>query len=126
MYRLYKHPYKPVILDDETAEKKFKEWKELHPDATAVTLEEVLEHMYQSRLIKKSENIFDLIEKGDLIAFQYKDTVIRDIETVTHVYKYSDKIDVYTSIGLHNNDKIEIIYKPNSKGDYFIVWERGE
>ena len=73
---------------------------------------------------KKSENLVDLIEKGDLIAFDYMDTGVIDIANVS-IYKHKDgEIDIYTRGYLHDNNKIQAIYKPNSKGDYIKVWER--
>lgn len=77
------------------------------------------EIMTISRVVKKSENVFDLIEKGDLIKLDYSS------------YPYSEDsfyirfVDDMTFKGIHyNEDVIVAIYKPNSKGDYIKVWER--
>ncbi len=74
---------------------------------------------------KKSENLYDLIEEGDLIAFEYMNTKHIDIAKVVFIYKHRDgEVDISTRGYLHNNEKIQAIYKPNSKGDYIKVWER--
>jgi hypothetical protein len=74
---------------------------------------------------KKSENLYDLIEEGDLIAFDYMNTGVIDIEKVVFIYKQRDgEVYISTRGYLHNNEKIQAIYKLNSKGDYIKVWER--
>lgn len=81
---------------------------------------ETLDH-----IIKESDNVFDLIEVGDLIAFKYMNTGIIDIANVGYIYKYKDgDIDISTRGYVHRLDKITAIYKPNSKGDYIKVWEK--
>ena len=78
-----------------------------------------------SRVVKKSENVFDLIDAGDLIAFEYMDTKHIDIEKVSSIYQRKDgDIDISTRGYVHSNEKIQAIYKANSKGDYIKVWER--
>ena len=78
-----------------------------------------------SRVIKKSENVFDLIEVGDLIAFKYMDTETIDIAKVVHIYQFKDgDIDIATRGYIHSTEKIQAIYKPNSKGDYIKAWEK--
>lgn len=77
------------------------------------------------KIIKKSENVFDLIEVGDLIAFEHVGTKHIDIAKVCYIYQRKDgDIDILTIGYLHENEKIQAIYKPNSKGDYIKVWER--
>lgn len=74
---------------------------------------------------KQSENIYDLIEVGDLIAFKYMDTEAIDIAKVVHIYQFKDgDIDIATRGYIHSTEKIQAIYKPNSKGDYIKVWEK--
>ena len=83
------------------------------------------EIMTISRVIKKSENVFDLIEVGDLIAFKYMDTEDIDIAKVVHIYQFKDgDIDIATRGYIHSTEKIQAIYKPNSKGDYIKAWEK--
>lgn len=83
------------------------------------------EIMTISRVIKKSENVFDLIEVGDLIAFKYMDTETIDIAKVVHIYQFKDgDIDIATRGYIHSTEKIQAIYKPNSKGDYIKAWEK--
>ena len=78
------------------------------------------EYYYATKhlVIKQSENVFDLIQKGDLIKIDYTN------------YPYSEDsfyirfVDDMTFKGIHcNEDVIVAIYKPNSKGDYIKVWE---
>lgn len=78
------------------------------------------EFYYATRhlVIRQSENVFDLIEKGDLIKLDYSN------------YPYNEDsfyirfVDDMTFKGIHCNEDIIIaIYKTNSKGDYIKVWE---
>lgn len=78
------------------------------------------EYYYATRhlILKQSENVFDLIEKGDLIKLDYSNNpYFQDHFTIRFV-------DDTTFKGIHcNEDVIIAIYKPNSKGDYIKVWE---
>lgn len=66
---------------------------------------------------KKSDNVYDLIEEGDLV--QWGD--MKDIMKVNN----RDDIFCKSVFKTFKNDKlITAIYKPNSKGDYIKVWER--
>ena len=81
---------------------------------------ETLDH-----IIKQSDNVLDLIEVGDLIAFEYMDTGVIDIAKVVHIYKYKNgDIDISTIGYVHANEKIQAIYKQNVNGDYIKVWEK--
>lgn len=72
----------------------------------------------------KSENLFELIEVGDLIAFNYNNNSI-DIVSVRFVDKNLEgTINILSRGYSHELDKIVAIYKPNSKGNYIKVWER--
>ena len=72
----------------------------------------------------QSDNVLDLIEVGDLIAFEYMDTGVIDIAKVVHIYKYKNgDIDISTIGYVHANEKIQAIYKPNANGDYIKVWD---
>lgn len=77
------------------------------------------EIMTISRVIKKSENVFDLIEKGNLIKLDYSTMPSRDFFVGIRF------VDNITFKGIHyNEDVIVAIYKENQKGDYIKVWEK--
>ena len=72
-----------------------------------------------SRVIKKSENIYDLIEKGDLIKLDYSTIPSSEFSVGIRF------VDSLTFKGIHyNEDVIIAIYKENKKGDYIKVWEK--
>lgn len=78
------------------------------------------EYYYATRhlISKQSENVFDLIEKGDLIKLDYSNNPYSEDSF------YIRFVDDTTFKGIHcNEDVIIAIYKPNSKGDYIKVWE---
>lgn len=76
------------------------------------------------KIKKQSENVFDLIETGDLVA-QKKMFGCEEIDNISLVCSKDDKLIncFYCAIF---EDKVCAIYKPNSKGDYIKVWERKE
>ena len=74
------------------------------------------------KIKKKSENVFDLIEVGDLV--RHNDEFLGGY-ILEEVYKVDGRLvirDYYEVNSLY----ILAIYKPNKKGDYIKVWERGE
>lgn len=78
--------------------------------------EEIIKWMWG--IEKKSDNVFDLIEVGDLIEcanyhFTYVNEVI-DIEADVMFRGVENLVLSYNILA---------IYKPNSKGDYIKVWE---
>lgn len=60
---------------------------------------------------KQSENVFDLVEKTDLIKLKFGDAF--NILEVNHI-----------NGGVKGMRGILAIYKPNSHGDYIKVWEK--
>ena len=69
---------------------------------------------------KQSENVFDLIEVGDLIKYVYYDNSVSisnvdesDLKRLTAINSLYDNI----------RKSVRTIYKPNSKDDYIKVWE---
>ena len=69
---------------------------------------------------KQSENVFYLIEVGDLIKYVYYDNSVSisnvdesDLERLTAINSLYDNI----------RKSVRTIYKPNEKGDYIKVWE---
>ena len=69
---------------------------------------------------KQSDNVFDLIEAGDLIKYVYYDNQVSisnvdesDLKRLTAINSLYDNI----------RKSVRTIYKPNEKGDYIKVWE---
>lgn len=77
------------------------------------------EGKYTEIKIKKfSENVYDLIEKGDLIEYRYHDTNTFVISKVVLV----DEYEIMTRGYVHCEEKIRAIYKKDFKGNYILVW----
>lgn len=69
------------------------------------------------KIIKRSDDILDLIEVGDLVKRIYKGEIeILDVNKI-----YLDNLKHPDFVFLKN--QIQAIYKSNSKGDYIKVWE---
>ena len=81
----------------------------------------------ENKIKKQSENVFDLIENGDLIkSYRYEsrdETDGYDINNVDRVEKDRAGILIAGFNVFVSNDDILAIYKPNEKGDYIKVWE---
>ena len=58
---------------------------------------------------KQSENVYDLIEEGDLV----KTKLLEDFNL----------LEIVTNEGVFERKHITIIYKPDEKGNYIKVWE---
>ena len=74
----------------------------------------------QYYILKKSENVADFIEVGDLIRY---DNEFLGANILEEVYKADGRLvirDYYEVTSLY----ILAIYKPNKKGDYIKVWEK--
>lgn len=76
--------------------------------------------------IKSSENIYDLIEVGDLVDLSwFSKTFNKQINHIAKVTKLSDNKDIFY-VGNGELDwrfeEINIIYKRNKNGDYIQVW----
>ena len=65
---------------------------------------------------KKSENLFDLIEDGDLVQWGEANNIIK--------IEFNNTINIFDL--LKENNSINAIYKPNSKGDYIKLCELDE
>lgn len=78
--------------------------------------EEIIKWMWG--IEKKSDNVFDLIEVGDLVK-----TGIGKIFDVRKPYIDKGLAIIPFHILFLNKINITAIYKPNSKGDYIKVWE---
>lgn len=75
-----------------------------------------------SRVIKKSENIYDLIEVGDLVK---RDGIILEVTEIQTFDDETEKEFIFDSfLNSCCESDIQAIYKPNSKGDYIKVWEK--
>lgn len=71
---------------------------------------------------KQSENVWDLIENGDLLKIkQPKDS---EEKYSFGEYKEPETTNYASYIKDAFPNKILAIYKPNSNGDYIKVWER--
>jgi hypothetical protein len=80
---------------------------------------------YRVSVIKnQSENVFDLIEMGDLLymPFDCNGTVVHRFD-MFKCYKYNA---FHCSIHIVHERGIFAIYKPDDKGNYIKVWEREE
>lgn len=82
------------------------------------------EYYYATRhlVIKQSENVFDLIEVGDLVFG------LEMFDEEYNIHRVTSNASMISSIecGIGNyvdKNTIKTIYKPNSKGDYIKVWE---
>lgn len=71
------------------------------------------------KIKKKSENVFDLIEVGDLVRFS-SEFMIGFVEEI-NLINYGLKA---LNFGINKEYKPSAIYKPNKNGDYIKVWER--
>lgn len=71
-----------------------------------------IDHIYFEHIsiIKKAENVWDLIEKGDLIKIRFSDSF--NILEACHI-----------GGGVNGMTNITAIYKPDSSGNYIKVWE---
>jgi hypothetical protein len=69
---------------------------------------------------KQSENVYNLIEVGDLV--RYEDDFL-GTTLLAEVYMNYGKLSLFDETDIKNLD-ILAIYKPNSKGDYIKVWEK--
>jgi hypothetical protein len=75
---------------------------------------------YNVTIKKQSENVFDLIEVGDLV--RYEDDFL-GTTLLAEVYMNYGKLSLFDETDIKNLD-ILAIYKPNSNGNYIKVWEK--
>ena len=94
--------------------------KEIHETLDFGLKDEEIQRKYKTIITKQSENVYDLIEKGDLIEFQYHDTKTYDIAKVVHIDEYG----IATRGYIHCEEKIRAIYKKDFKGNYILVWNK--
>ena len=79
-------------------------------------------------ILKKSENVFDFVEVGDLVKFAWNnrnDNCPISIRKVYSIKKHKDNgwLTVDYELAIYD-DEVLAIYKPNKNGDYIKVWER--
>lgn len=78
---------------------------------------------------KQSENVYDLIEVGDLIAsYRYSiegRTNEKEINSVDELYEDENGVGI-NQCCIVDYDDICAIYKPDENGDYIKVWEKKE
>ena len=71
---------------------------------------------------KQSENIYDLIEVGDLVK---RDGIILEVTEIQTFDDETEKEFIFDSfLNSCCESDIQAIYKPNKKGDYIKVWEK--
>ena len=72
---------------------------------------------------KQSENVFDLVEEGDLIK---DDNCLYEVREISDGKDDNGRKSAISQPGMfkHWEWNIEAIYKPNSNGDYIKVWEK--
>lgn len=83
---------------------------------------------FDEEIKKQSENVFDLIEKGDLVK------CFNNIYEIKNVYYIDDGVVgfITSNCGIcfpswtNFLKGFNAIYKPNANGDYIKVWERKE
>ena len=71
------------------------------------------------KIKKRSENVFDLIEVGDLVRFssEFMISFVEEINLINYGLKA-------LNFGINKEYKPSAIYKPNKSGDYICVWRR--
>ena len=72
------------------------------------------------KIKKQSENVYDLIEVGDLV--KYEDDFL-GATLLAEVYMNYGKLSLFDETDIKNLD-ILAIYKPDEKGNYIKVWEK--
>lgn len=105
------------IIDSEELKRK------LHLDAKLgiidneliVTLENFPIYRSESKIKKQSENVYDLIEKGDLVK-----TIVDLIYQVVMIAKNT----IIAPQWAFDLAVVTAIYKPDEKGNYIKVWEK--
>ena len=78
----------------------------------------------ENKIKKQSENVFDLIEKGDLIT-EKRIWCNEEIYVIANVWSKEDKLIHCFHSTLFDND-VYAIYKPDENGNYIKVWEKKE
>lgn len=73
------------------------------------------------KIKKKSENVFDFIEVGDLVRFNWG-YEIGEV-TTTQFHNEWKRITVGKRDGVYD-ENILAIYKPDKQGNYIKVWEK--
>ena len=81
----------------------------------------------ENKIKKQSENVFDLVDVGDLIkSYRYESRDESDGYDINNVDRVDKGGAVILIAGFNvfvSNDDILAIYKPDSKGNYIKVWE---
>lgn len=77
-----------------------------------------------NKIKKQSENVFDLIEKGDLIT-EKRVWCNEEVYVIANVCSKEDKLIHCFHFTLFEHN-VFAIYKPDSEGNYIKVWEKKE
>ena len=82
-------------------------------------------YFYHIRIIKKAENVYGLIEVGDLVKYERYDDRIY-IEEVFGIIRTGKFIEVETTTAFAGEENFLAIYKQDANGNYIKVWEKKE
>ena len=111
-----------IINDTEHTIKKFnKEWLWVYEEDGTYkdVVDGKLVEFNQYYIIKQSENLYDLIETGDLVK-------VTNLEGEERIIEINSSLPVKTHLHILEdyNQDIMAIYKQNKRKNYFIVWEK--
>lgn len=76
----------------------------------------------KGKIKKQSENVYDLIEVGDLVT-EKRIWCNEEVYVIANVCSKEDKLIHCFHSTLFEND-VSAIYKPDSQGNYIKVWEK--
>lgn len=76
---------------------------------------------YYGKIKKQSEDVFDLIEKGDLIT-EKRIWCNEEVYVIANVWSKEDKL-IHCFHSTLFDDDVLAIYKPDANGNYIKVWE---
>lgn len=79
---------------------------------------------YRVEIKKQSENVFDLIEIGDLVKYERYDDDKFYTEEVFGIINTGKFIEVETTTAFVGEESFLAIYKLDEKGNYIKVWEK--
>lgn len=93
--------------------------KEIHETLDFGLKDEEIQRKYKNIIIKQSENVYDLIEIGDLVR-------IVDLDEKERIIEINDSLPVKTHLKIFEEFYQEVveIYKKDFKGNYILVWNK--
>lgn len=116
------------IIDSEELKRK------LHLDAKLgiidneliVTLENFPIFRSESKIKKQSENVYDLIENGDIVNYYGNLYEVKKIEFIQGIVYMDTAIGLCMPSVTRFMELLKAIYKPDEKGNYIKAWEKKE